>query len=100
MDARRLTDHLVGCREQRGRYGQAKRLGGFEIDDQFELGRLLIRQIAGFFAAKNTVDIRSNATVKVDTIRAVIDQATNFCEYTLRKDRRQTVLADNGRSLL
>jgi len=38
-----LFDHLVGTREpreQRGRHGEAERPGGFEVDDQFELGRL------------------------------------------------------------
>jgi hypothetical protein len=28
-------DHLVGASEQCGRHGEAKRFGGFEVDDQF-----------------------------------------------------------------
>src|SRR5258708_21830431 len=32
-----LFDHLVGQCEQRDRYSQAQRLGGFEIDHQLEL---------------------------------------------------------------
>jgi hypothetical protein len=87
-------DHLVGADEQRRRHGQAKRLSGFEVDDKFDLRRLLIRQFARFFATKNTVDVGRDATVEVDTVRTVRDQATNFCEYTLRMDRRQTVLGD------
>jgi hypothetical protein len=35
------------------RHGEAERLRGFEIDDQFEFGRLLDRQIGGFFALKD-----------------------------------------------
>jgi hypothetical protein len=31
----------TGAREQRPRYGRAKRLGGFHVDDQLELDRLL-----------------------------------------------------------
>ena len=37
MNSRRLLDHLVGGREQRRRHGEAERLGGFEVDDKFEL---------------------------------------------------------------
>jgi hypothetical protein len=38
-------DHLVGEGEDRLRHGQVERLGGLEIDDQLESGRLLDRQI-------------------------------------------------------
>jgi hypothetical protein len=40
-----LFDHLVGARKQCGRYIEAERLGGFEVDDQLELGGLLDRQV-------------------------------------------------------
>ena len=41
-------DHLV-CSQQEGLWhGQAEGLGGLEVDHQFELGRLLDRQIAWF----------------------------------------------------
>jgi hypothetical protein len=35
-----LFDQLVGGRQQRFRDGQAERLGGFQVDDELELGRL------------------------------------------------------------
>src|SRR6266487_6388197 len=37
-------DHLVGASEQRGRHGQAERLSGSKIDDQFKCRWLLERQ--------------------------------------------------------
>ena len=36
-----LFDNLVGAGEERLRYGEAERLGGLQIDDQLEFGRLL-----------------------------------------------------------
>jgi hypothetical protein len=40
-----LFDYLVGAGEQRGRYGQAERFSGFEIDHQLVLGRGLYRKV-------------------------------------------------------
>ena len=49
-EARRLFDHLVGEREQlRGDF-EAERLCGFDVDGQFELDRLLDRQLGRFYA--------------------------------------------------
>jgi hypothetical protein len=48
-----LFDHFVGATQHRKRHCQAECLGGLEIDDQFDLGRLLNRQISGFRAVKN-----------------------------------------------
>ena len=36
---------------------EAERLGGFEIDHQFVLGRRLDRQVGGFLALEDAVDI-------------------------------------------
>jgi hypothetical protein len=36
-----LFDHLVGQREQRGRHGEAERIRGLTINDEFELCRQL-----------------------------------------------------------
>ena len=43
-----LFDQLGGKPAQRQWYGQAKRLGSFDIEHEFELGGLLHRQVYGF----------------------------------------------------
>jgi hypothetical protein len=48
-------DDLVGAQQDRGRQGQAEQLGGLKIDDHFELGRLLDRQLTGLGALQNFV---------------------------------------------
>src|SRR5262249_47726423 len=42
-----LLDDLVGPQQQRRRDREAERLGGLEVDDELELGRLLHRKIGG-----------------------------------------------------
>jgi hypothetical protein len=43
-----LFDHLVGASKHRCRYIEAERFGGFEVDAQFKLRRLLNRQVRRF----------------------------------------------------
>src|SRR5438046_2159198 len=41
-----LFDHLVRTEQQRRWYCEADRVGGFHVDDQLEVGRLIDRDIA------------------------------------------------------
>jgi hypothetical protein len=50
---------LVGGSEQLRRHVKAKRLRGFEVDNQLELGRLLNRDIARFRPVQNLINIIS-----------------------------------------
>jgi hypothetical protein len=45
-----LFDHLVGCDQKVLRDDDVQRLGGLQIDGEFEPVRLLDRQVAGFLA--------------------------------------------------
>ena len=72
-----LFDHLVGYGEHTQRDREAKRLGGLEIDDQFEFGRLLDRQIGGLFAFKDTPDVVASLTLSLRYIRSVAHQTTS-----------------------
>src|SRR5262249_44042694 len=54
-----LFDHLVGTGKHGRRNGEAEGPGGFEVDHQLILRRLLIRQISRTFATEDAVDIGS-----------------------------------------
>src|SRR5262249_58065161 len=58
-----LFDHLVGAGDERGRHGETKRLGGLEIDNEFELRGLLDRQIGGRWPPLKFFGTRSCAPV-------------------------------------
>jgi hypothetical protein len=45
-------DHLIGGCEQPIRHGEVERFGGLEVDDQFELDRILNRQVCRLLVAQ------------------------------------------------
>jgi hypothetical protein len=71
-----LFDHLVGAAEQRKRNGDAECLSALEIDDQFNLCRLLDCQIGGFFALEDSTSVDSDQTICIDKTAAIAGNAT------------------------
>ena len=55
----RLFDHKVGAAKRRKRYGKAEGLGGFQIDDQLDLGGLLNWKIGWLFTIENAGSVIS-----------------------------------------
>jgi hypothetical protein len=58
---RRLFNHLVGAQQKRLGDFQPQCLGGLEIDDQLEFGRLLNWQVGRFGAIEDLNDIEGGA---------------------------------------
>jgi hypothetical protein len=60
-----LFNHLVGDSHDAGRYCQPERLGGLQVDDQFEFGGLHHREIGRPFALENSTDIHAGLAIEV-----------------------------------
>jgi hypothetical protein len=58
-------DHLVGEREQIVGDFDAQRLGGLQVDDEFEFGRLKHRQVGGLGALENACRIYASLAIAV-----------------------------------
>jgi len=95
-----LLDHLVGAREQRRRNFEAERPGGPKIDEEFELGRLFNRQLAGFGSLQELVHINSHATANRIMIDAVRHERTCVQRLPRPAGQRQSIryreLRDGG----
>jgi hypothetical protein len=87
-----LFDHLVGALLQRQRHGEAKRLGGLEVDNQFVLGRRLHGEVGRPLAPEDAVDVAGRLLEQVEEIRSVGDQAAGGDEVASSVDRGQFVL--------
>ena len=57
---------------------EAERLGGRQVDDQIELGRLLDREVGRLRPAQNLVDIVGGAPEQVREVRSIGHQASRF----------------------
>src|SRR5262249_19687261 len=53
------VDHFIGQEQQLAADAETKRLGGLEIDDHLELGRLHYGKVGGLFALEHTTDVNT-----------------------------------------
>src|SRR5260221_13764454 len=97
---RELLDHLVGAAEDRRRNGEAERLGGVQIDDQFENGRLLDRQVGGPGALEDRSGINADLSIGRRKARAIADQAAGRSVFTDPIDRRNGMACCQRHDLL
>src|SRR5207244_3091731 len=64
-------DHLVRPLHQRRRDRQPEGLGGLEVDDQVELGRLLHGQVGGLGALEDLVHVGRGASEQISNVRSI-----------------------------
>src|SRR5215208_1376279 len=81
-------DDLVGAGEQRLRHGEAERVSGLQVDHQFELGRLLDRQIGRLGALEDLSDVNAGLAENSREARSIADQSARLSELTRDIDRR------------
>src|SRR5260370_15614613 len=71
-------DHLVSAQQKRLRNFEAERLGGRKVDDEFEFGRLLDRDVGGLRTAQNFVYKFGGASEQVRKARPIAHQTPRF----------------------
>src|SRR5262245_22806826 len=67
-------DHFVGDQKHVGRYVEAYRLGGLEVDDELILGRKLDRQVARLGAAQDAIHVGWHAPIHIGEACSVFEQ--------------------------
>ena len=65
------SDHLIRSRQHVRRNRQTNLLGGFQINNQLEFGRLLDGQVGRFSSFENLVHIVCEAPVLIVVVRRV-----------------------------
>src|SRR5262249_56413020 len=74
---------------ERLRHTEAERFCGLEVDDQFEFGRQLDRQIGGLLTCENAASIPTGLAIGPGKTGGIADQSTGLGELASEVDRRQ-----------
>src|SRR6266436_1979528 len=85
--------------EQRRRHFEAERLGGLEVDHQFELGRLYDREVGGLLAFENPAGVNTDQTVRIHKASSIADEAANRGGIAKLVDRGNGMACRQGAKL-
>jgi hypothetical protein len=85
-----LFDHLIGPQQERFRYRQAERLGGRQIDNEIELGRLLDRNVGWLRTAQNFVDKVRSTSEQIGDIWSIGHKTTRYRVFPQAMHRWQS----------
>jgi hypothetical protein len=67
-----LLDHPIGAADQGKRKSEVEQLRGLQIDDEFNLSRLLNGKIGRLFALENPSDIDTDEALEIGQVAAPI----------------------------
>src|SRR6516225_7375384 len=93
-------DYLGGRGQQRFRDGEAERLGGLEVDDKIEFGRLYHGQISRFLASENAARVKATLAKKSGNAGAIAHQPSGLHGLYRTVDNRYPVLRGQPNELL
>src|SRR5260370_40353692 len=71
-----LFDHLGGARDEAGRYFMTDCLGGLQVDDEFELGRLFDRDVGRLCTTQHFDDLPRALTIHFREAGTVSNQGS------------------------
>jgi hypothetical protein len=78
MNLRRFFDHFVSAQQEGCRHIDTDCSGGLEADSEFELSRLLNRQVSRLCSLRNPIHIVGDPTMQLDDVGSVGEQATSL----------------------
>src|SRR5262249_23883263 len=84
----RQPHSIISSARERSEGGavKAERLSGLEVDNQFEFGRALHRQVGWHLALEDAVDVALSLPVRIDRVRSVRHEAAISSEGAVRVD--------------
>src|SRR5262245_55173891 len=88
-----LLDHLVGAREQRCRNIEAERFGSPDVDNQFELDRLLDGKVTCFCTLEDLIDHACSAAIEIGIAHAITEEAIRLDVLTRSAKRGYPLLS-------
>ena len=82
-----------------GGHLEAERLGGLQVDDELELGRLHDRQVGGLLTLEDPAGIDADLTIRIRNVSPVAHQPAGFSNFTRSRCQGYRMARCQGRKL-